>query len=364
MDDDAGGVDDRPQRAAELRGQSLRRREPRCRAAAAAPSHGRNRAPPRPRSRSASPPPHRVSAAVVAAGAMVTLEQATRGRCRSCSMDGITRKSGTGTILRCPGRQAPRHPRRTRATVDARHPRHSGTRLLLRSTVPWQLSGTPVRSNVSGRMPSIPKSPRPRSSPRSIRICTRRSSAARPPVLDHARVCPVRRRPTTRAPWTWRAPRPSIARSASGDAFRHRARFFPGDALQLRDLFEIVGAPARHRSADRRSPDPLRARAVAAALWFLLCAEARGTATRWLPRPASSTARCSSSRPRSNASKRNTTCSSPAACRGCRGRRARGSRRIVKRYDRMHDPQHRRSAFASGRCRRASPRSASCGSAR
>ena len=27
-----------------------------------------------------------------------------------------------------------------------------------------------------------------------------------------------------------------------GDTFRHRARFFPGDALKLRDLFEIVGA--------------------------------------------------------------------------------------------------------------------------
>jgi hypothetical protein len=27
-----------------------------------------------------------------------------------------------------------------------------------------------------------------------------------------------------------------------GDAFRHRARFFPGDVLKLRDLFEIVDA--------------------------------------------------------------------------------------------------------------------------
>jgi hypothetical protein len=28
----------------------------------------------------------------------------------------------------------------------------------------------------------------------------------------------------------------------SGAALRHRARFFPGDALKMRDLFEIVGA--------------------------------------------------------------------------------------------------------------------------
>ena len=40
-----------------------------------------------------------------------------------------------------------------------------------------------------------------------------------------------------------------LARSAAeyrevgqGDLFRHRARFFPGDALKLRDLYEIVGA--------------------------------------------------------------------------------------------------------------------------
>ena len=28
----------------------------------------------------------------------------------------------------------------------------------------------------------------------------------------------------------------------SGEQFRHRARFFPGEALQLRDLFELTGS--------------------------------------------------------------------------------------------------------------------------
>ena len=34
---------------------------------------------------------------------------------------------------------------------------------------------------------------------------------------------------------------PEYRELGSGDAIRHRARFFPGDALRLRTLFEIVG---------------------------------------------------------------------------------------------------------------------------
>ena len=45
----------------------------------------------------------------------------------------------------------------------------------------------------------------------------------------------------------WRRPRRSTAKSATGDELRHRARFFPGDALRMRDLFELVGAAADPR---------------------------------------------------------------------------------------------------------------------
>ena len=44
-----------------------------------------------------------------------------------------------------------------------------------------------------------------------------------------------------RARSNWRARQPSTARSGEGAARRHRARFYPPDALRLRTLFEIVG---------------------------------------------------------------------------------------------------------------------------
>ena len=46
---------------------------------------------------------------------------------------------------------------------------------------------------------------------------------------------------------------------------RHRARFFSNDIVRLKDLFELVGPGAGRRGADRRSPRPVLARAVAAA---------------------------------------------------------------------------------------------------
>ena len=56
----------------------------------------------------------------------------------------------------------------------------------------------------------------------------------------------------------------------SGSAFRHRARFFPGDALQLRDLFEITGSqPDTEVLVDDR-PIPYARELWLPLLWFLL----------------------------------------------------------------------------------------------
>lgn len=56
----------------------------------------------------------------------------------------------------------------------------------------------------------------------------------------------------------------------SGAAFRHRARFFPGDALQLRDLFGITGnQPGTEVLIDDR-PIPYARELWLPLLWFLL----------------------------------------------------------------------------------------------
>jgi len=55
-----------------------------------------------------------------------------------------------------------------------------------------------------------------------------------------------------------------------GDAFRHRARFFPGDALRLRDLFEITGGqPGTEVLIDDR-PIPYARELWLPLVWFLL----------------------------------------------------------------------------------------------
>jgi hypothetical protein len=55
-----------------------------------------------------------------------------------------------------------------------------------------------------------------------------------------------------------------------GDTFRHRARFFSGDALALRDLFEIVGGyPAVDVLIDDR-PIPYARELWLPLVWFLL----------------------------------------------------------------------------------------------
>ena len=56
----------------------------------------------------------------------------------------------------------------------------------------------------------------------------------------------------------------------SGDQFRHRARFFPGDALQMRDLFELTAdQPCTEVLIDDR-PVPYARELWLPLLWFLL----------------------------------------------------------------------------------------------
>lgn len=56
----------------------------------------------------------------------------------------------------------------------------------------------------------------------------------------------------------------------SGESRRHRARFFPDDALKLRDLFEIVGSlPATEVLLDDR-PVPYARELWLPLFWFLL----------------------------------------------------------------------------------------------
>ena len=56
----------------------------------------------------------------------------------------------------------------------------------------------------------------------------------------------------------------------SGEALRHRARFYPGQALQLRDLFELTGPhPSTEVLIDDR-PVPYARELWLPLVWFLL----------------------------------------------------------------------------------------------
>ncbi|HXG87832.1 MAG TPA: hypothetical protein VNJ02_05785 [Vicinamibacterales bacterium] len=56
----------------------------------------------------------------------------------------------------------------------------------------------------------------------------------------------------------------------SGDALRHRARFFPGDALQLRDLFELTAGERGTEVLIDDRPVPYARELWLPLLWFLL----------------------------------------------------------------------------------------------
>ena len=81
--------------------------------------------------------------------------------------------------------------------------------------------------------------------------------------------------PRTDAPTYGRAV--ELARSAaeyrevgSGDTFRHRARYFPEDALKLRDLFELVGGYEGAEVLLDDRPIPYARELWLPLVWFLL----------------------------------------------------------------------------------------------
>jgi hypothetical protein len=55
-----------------------------------------------------------------------------------------------------------------------------------------------------------------------------------------------------------------------GEQFRHRARFFPGDALQLRDLFELTGPQPQTEVLIDDRPVPYARELWLPLIWFLL----------------------------------------------------------------------------------------------
>jgi hypothetical protein len=56
----------------------------------------------------------------------------------------------------------------------------------------------------------------------------------------------------------------------SGEQFRHRARFFPGEALQLRDLFELTGSQRDTEVLIDDRSIPYARELWLPLLWFLL----------------------------------------------------------------------------------------------
>jgi|SRR5919108_719721 hypothetical protein len=63
---------------------------------------------------------------------------------------------------------------------------------------------------------------------------------------------------------------PEYREVGQGEFFRHRARFFPGDALQLRDLYEIVGAYRETEVLLDDRPIPYARELWLPLVWFLL----------------------------------------------------------------------------------------------
>ena len=58
--------------------------------------------------------------------------------------------------------------------------------------------------------------------------------------------------------------------AGAGDEFRHRARFFPGDALRLRDLFEVVSRDDRTEVLIDDRPVPYARELWLPLVWFLI----------------------------------------------------------------------------------------------
>jgi hypothetical protein len=58
--------------------------------------------------------------------------------------------------------------------------------------------------------------------------------------------------------------------TGSGDDFRHRARFFPAAAMQLRDLFELTGPQSQTEVLVDDRPVPHARELWLPLVWFLL----------------------------------------------------------------------------------------------
>ena len=76
--------------------------------------------------------------------------------------------------------------------------------------------------------------------------------------------------PITRVPRRWPRRRRSTAWSGEVAQLRHRARFFPGDALRMRDLFEVVGRAASCDVLIDDRPIPYARDLWLPLVWFLL----------------------------------------------------------------------------------------------
>ena len=108
-----------------------------------------------------------------------------------------------------------------------------------------------------------------RSSPRSIRSLSEALFGTPQLPFSVSIDFRVSTGPTTSGRWRWRARRPSTRRSDRGE-LRHRARFYPQDAIKLRDLFEIVGRfDASEVLIDDR-PVPYARELWLPLIWFLI----------------------------------------------------------------------------------------------
>ena len=262
VDDDAGGVDHRPQRAARPCGQRGRALAsiaaasvaPTSFAGCAAPSRERRRRPPAGRlgsPRRRMPPPAR----------------GRRARFRSMSIDGMIAKSGT----------SPNHNLGTLRS-SAYQPLEFWT--LSRRSEPCYdplLHVRPYASRPLERFwPYVEKPEEPTAEelaaldPGSARGAVR---SARSAVFDHARLSRRSTAPTYDTAVADGAGLGRYREVGEGAELPHRARFFPGDALRLRDLFELVGrCPAREVLIDDR---PSRTRGSSGCRWsgFSCCAD-------------------------------------------------------------------------------------------